>query len=214
MPDQALYLEKLATRVGLVGIVGELAEGYRQYMGEYPSPPCLACNVGQVALETGNGQSMWNWNPGNVKWAADWPGHWTMYRCNEVIGGRVEWFDPPHPQTWFRAFESCRDGMAAQVEFLASRERYQKAWHQFFLGKADAGVRALAEAGYFTTKVDAYARAVTLIYGHVLGPCSDYLAGKVPAVGEDLHDRVTQLVAESLYDPALRDLRLHEDLVA
>lgn len=215
MYDPAMLVEDVLTPLPLLGgLVPAVIEGHRSYLGDLPTPECAAVEVAQVALETGNGLKMHCFNAGNVKWSPDWAGYLCMYRCSEVIGGQVQFFTPPHPQTWFRAWLSAPEGMAAQVEFLASRDRYKKAWHQVLTGDPERAVRELGNAGYFTANVDAYARAVKNIYGHVLAVCADWLAGRPTQDDADLAARVSIFVAEAGYDPALRDLRLHEDLAA
>lgn len=213
-PSQDLFLPAQTTPLSTDQIIEFTAYGYEAYMGAPPTAPCLACNVAQISLETGNGEHMQDYNAGNVKWSQDWLGNWTMFRCNEVLNGKIEWFNPPHPQTWFRAFESGMKGMQAQIEFLAGRDRYKRAWHWFMEGNPDAAVRALATAGYFTANVDAYARAVVSIYGKVLPFCQQRLGGQPIPLAQDLRDRISGIVLSSLYDRRNRDLRLHEDLVA
>lgn len=217
--DPELFMPDLVTPLSVAELIAATCAGHRTAMGALPPAPCLAVEVAQICLETGNGQHLHRYNVGNVKWSPDWDGSWTMFRCNEVIGGQVQWFEPPADGSFlaacaFRAFGHADDGCEKQVEFLATRDRYRKAWGAIYAGKPDLAVRELAAAGYFTANVDAYAKAVTLIYGHVLDPCARQVMGMSYGVDEATRDRVASLVAESLYDPALRDLRLGEDLAA
>lgn len=152
-------------------LVTGMAAGYVRTMGGEPAPVTLAILVAQACLETGNGNSIHCYNLGNVKRAADWDGLYCQFRCNEIINGKVEWFDPPHPQTSFRAFSTAAEGCAEFVAFLATRERYAKAWHEAVHGDADTFVRELAKAGYFTAHVDSYAKAVVAITTRVLPAC-------------------------------------------
>lgn len=218
-PDPALFLPDKLTPVAVEQLIAATYFGHRTVMGAPPPAPCLAVEVAQECLETGNGQHLHWYEVGNKKWAPDWDGHWTMFRCSEVVGGKVVWFEPPPDGSFlaacaFRANLSAEDGCAEQVKFLATRDRYRKAWGLIYAGKADAAVRELGRAGYFTANVDAYARAVLLIYGHLLEPCAAYVAGRSLVLDPELRGRVEGLVLESLYDPALRDLRLGEDLAA
>lgn len=212
LPEQ--FVPDLLTPLTTDELIDCTADGYSVVMGADPSPQCLAVLVAQMCLETGNGQKLHRYNVGNVKWSPDWDGLWTQFRCSEVISGKVVWFDPPNIATTFRAFATGPQGCGKQVEFLATRDRYKFAWHQIQQGKADAAVRELAKAGYFTANVDAYARTVVLIYGHILEPCANLLDDRAHGIDDQLRQRVTDLVLESLYDPALRDLRLGEDLAA
>lgn len=157
-------------------LIAGMLGGYETNMGSRPSAKHLACLVAQACLETGNGRSMHCWNLGNVKAAKDWDGLVCMYRCNEIINGKVEWFTPPHPQTRFRAFLSLADGCAEFVGFLANRERYRQAWSRAFAGDASGFVLALGAAGYFTANVETYRRAVQSIASRVELACARALA--------------------------------------
>lgn len=214
MSIEDMCVSDLLTPMTIPEIISATADGYRSTMGTFPPAPTLSVITAQECLESGNGKSLHRYAFGNVKWSADWEGLYCMYRCNEIIGGQVKWFDPPNRTTWFRAFLTAAEGTREQVTFLATRDRYRAAWHQIYLGKADAAVRALGAAGYFTANVDAYAKAVVLISGHVLQACADCVTGKEPGLDDTTIAHVEGLVLESLYDPANRDLRLHEDLAA
>jgi hypothetical protein len=92
--------------------------------GVDPSKECLALLVAQSALETGRWRSIHCFNFGNVKASNDYTGKYCQFRCNEVINGKVQWFDPPHPQTSFRAFDSVDSGAIDHLRFLSTRPRY------------------------------------------------------------------------------------------
>lgn len=211
MENLATLVPAQKTQVSVEEMIDAYAQGHEATMGQEPPPPCLSVEVAHACLECGNGQELWNFDFGNVKWSPGWDGLYCKRRCNEIIGGKVRWFDPvadaDNPACWFRAFEDAAQGAKKQVEFLATTDRYREAWTNIYKGRADAAVRALGKAGYFTANVDAYAKAVVLISGHLLEPCARYLSGQHYGLGIDLVERLQYLVVESLYDPALRDLR-------
>ena len=234
-PDKSLLVVARDTPVTIPEMILGYADGHSKVMGQDPTPQCLAVEVAHGCLEAGNGKKLKNFALGNVKWSPDWDGWWCMYACDEravpvvaqawlkdpraylksddnADGTWTVGFKPDHPQTRFRAFPSLAKGAEEQVKFFL-RDRYREAWRQCYGGHADAFVRALGKAGYFTANVDTYAKAVVLISASLLEPCSNALLGRHHPLGDDLVARVDTLVTESLYDPARRDLRLVEDLV-
>lgn len=180
------------------------AYAHLKVMGQLPTPGALACFVAQSALETGNWQHMKNYNFGNIKPPTDWDGDVTMFRCNELIRGKYEWFDPPHPQTRFVAFKDAAEGAAYQLTFLATRERYEFAWHWACAGSPDPFVRALHMAGYFTAKVEPYVRAVVAIWHKLLEPCAAWLRGDGHLIDDELREHVGAVVALTLFDARMR----------
>lgn len=155
-----LFLDDVLTPLPAADAMRAIREAYRRLLGEWPAARALAVLYAQCVLETGHFRSMHRFNFGNVKRGNDWPGYWTAFRCNEIIGGRVQWFDPPHPQTHFRAFRTAEDGAADHLEFLVTRERYRDAWGEAYAGNAEGFSRALAKAGYYTADVEKYTSAV------------------------------------------------------
>jgi hypothetical protein len=132
--------------------------------GTEPTRECLALLVAQSALETGRWKSIHCFNFGNIKASPTYEGFHCQFRCNEVIGGKVQWFEPPHPQCNFRAFDSVDDGATDHLRFLSTRPRYAKAWQVALSGMPLAFVEALNSAGYFTADPGPYARAVVSLW--------------------------------------------------
>ncbi len=117
---------------------------------------------GQYALECGQGSACWNWNIGNVKVRREQaeagrpfvmlPNTW------EIENGVRRVYQPPHEQTWFRAYETLSEAMVEHLAFL--RRRYASAWAHVLSGDARAFVAALKRGGYFTGDELAYANSV------------------------------------------------------
>jgi hypothetical protein len=141
---------------------------FETVVGKTPSDACLALLVAQSALESGRWKSMHCWNFGNIKASPEYSGFYCQFRCNEVIDGRVQWFDPPHPQCNFRAFRSAEGGAVDHIGFLANRRRYAEAWRIAQTGDPVAFVGALKRAGYFTADEAPYRRAVTSLFNEYL----------------------------------------------
>jgi hypothetical protein len=210
----ATLIPDMLTPLSVEEMLSALADGYSLVMGDDPSAKCLAVLGAQVCLETGNMLHVHRHNWGNVKCSADWNGFYCMFRCNEVIGGKVRWFDPPHPQTHFRAFLEAYEGAREYVRFLALRPRYRAAWSRAFHGDPDRFVLELGRAGYFTANPDTYARAVVSIAGHIRPACERILGTPDGGLSDEDRDHVSQLVAVTLWDSARGGYDHGEDRLA
>jgi len=147
---------------------------WKGVLGRDPIARALAAFVAHMMLECGaHFESLHWWNFGNEKASPSWSGRYCMYRCNEVIDGVLRWFDPPHPQTWFRAFLSAEDGAAEHLAFFAvdsnhdGKNIYAVAWTRFEAGDPEGAVRAMKAARYFTGNVEAYVKAVVSITNQI-----------------------------------------------
>lgn len=135
-----------------------LREAWKKLYGEYPSNDSLALLYAQTALETGRWRSIWCYNFGNIKRSGD--EDYCMFRCNEVINGKLEWFDPPHRQTWFRAYPSALDGAYDYICFLSQKKRYKSAWEAIKIGNPTLYSHNLKVAGYYTANETLYTKGV------------------------------------------------------
>lgn len=135
-----------------------LREAWKKLYNDYPSVECLALLWAQWALETGRGKAIHCYNFGNIKRSGD--EDYCMYRCNEVIGGKLQWFDPPHRQTHFRAYATAVDGAYDYISFLSKKTRYLKAWEQVKNGDSAAFSHELKVAGYYTADEAMYTKGV------------------------------------------------------
>lgn len=117
----------------------------------------------QYALETGRGGSCWNYNIGNVKhFEGDGYDYVMLPNTPEIINGVRVIFQPPHPQTWFRAYDSLADAMEEHLEFL--KKRYASAWHAVIEGNPAEFAQLIKARGYFTGSLDDYARALVSLH--------------------------------------------------
>jgi hypothetical protein len=125
--------------------------------------------MAQWGIETADGASMWNYNVGNVKRMKGYP-YMMLKNVPEYINGKKEYFNPPHPQTHFRAFDSLSDGVA---EYLAvMRGRFAQAWPFVENGDPEAFSNKLAnlvykkpdgteyKRSYYTAKEGDYTKAL------------------------------------------------------
>ncbi len=163
-------------------------------MGQTPAETVLALALAKSALETGRWTSIWNSNWGNVKASETYEGMYTCITLNELLKrqGKVVavWFAPEgelsgnpakggrligkpldippgHPQTRMRAFANNWDGVDQYVEFVAGK--YPNAWQALLTGSAEAYVRELKKAGYFTAVEAVYLRGVVALQREMIG---------------------------------------------
>ena len=157
------------TPLTLIEAARALCAAYRSVFSDELSRSALCCLLAQTALETGQWHAIHCYNWGNVKAGGSWLGDVCMFHCGEIIDGNEVFFDPPHPQTHFRAYPSAAAGAEAYVRFLGTAShppkpnRYQAAWDAAMAGDIESFVDELSTARYFTASVDRYrAEAVTL----------------------------------------------------
>jgi len=223
------------TPLTLEEAIEAFAEAHERCMGQLPTARTLAALVGHSALETGHWKSCHNWNFGNEKASADWTGDVVTFKCDETFDGPTAmqakrlgagailtpkpdgkvhvWLPAGHPWAYFKAFAKAADGLLQQLILLATRERYERAWHYFCLGDAYNAALSLGAAGYYTAPdKPGYSRSVASIAAKILPACTSYLAGNGHAVDDELrawtlqqalvYSTLQQSVQESDTDPA------------
>lgn len=174
------------------------------------SPEALSVLVAQSALETGNWSmdqlthlekeppTLFNYNLGNTRPAAGEDCDTCQYPGNEIIDGKVVKFAPPDPLSTFRSFQTLADGCAAQITFLANRNRYAQAWLRLLAGDPVGFVQQLKDHGYFSGDEAPYERAVRSIFLRVLPIARRVLEGEHHGVTDEDRAHVGELVALSL----------------
>ncbi|MBK9496873.1 MAG: peptidoglycan-binding protein [Xanthomonadales bacterium] len=133
--------------------------------GEHPSPESICVLLAQWALETGRGNSMWNYNLGNVK-SHQKDGDWCFFRCNEVINGKVVWFEPDHPACCFRAYPTLQQGADAYMHELHGR--FAKAWPAVISGNPTEFSKRLKASKYYTADEGKYTSTLVSLYREFL----------------------------------------------
>ena len=162
----AIYVEPALTPLSFHDAAGVL----RWALGDHNTTPSieqLSLCLAKSALETGRWQKIWNFNFGNVKAGGSYVGMYTCIRLNEVLKGKVVWFNPDsdgfavppgHPQTRMRAFANAWDGADQYVRVM--QERFRAAYDAMLTGNAAKYVGALKRTGYFTADEEPYLRGV------------------------------------------------------
>ena len=167
----------------------------------------LAIIVSQSALETGRWKSLYCNNFGNEKATSSWSGDYYMIRCNEILSdGKLHWFDPPHPQTWFRAFPDAATGAESHVRFLSQNARYSEAWHAALRGDPVAYAHALKVHGYYTASEALYTKAVVSLFNEFLPIVRSTSAAPPPPAVEPSQVRSPMSDADLLHVAPLLDL--------
>lgn len=121
--------------------------------GEHAKRESLCVLLAQWALETGHGKACWNYNLGNIK-SFQKGGEWCFFRCNEIIKGKVVWFEPDHPACCFVAYRTLNSGAEAYLDKLHTR--FAKAWPFVLAGDPAQFTIQLKAQGYFTAYLEDY----------------------------------------------------------
>jgi hypothetical protein len=152
-----LFEEARRTPTTRAELAAALERAWPSVVGGEPPPGAVRLLVAQSDIETDGWRANWNWNFGNVKRVKG--ERWTMLRgVWEILGGKKVVFQPPHPQTHFRAFPDIDAGARAFLEVL--HRRFASAWPAVLSGDPDAFAHALKKARYYTAAEADYARAL------------------------------------------------------
>jgi hypothetical protein len=168
-----------------------LREGFKLVYGKYPSDKSLAVLWAKSALETGRWKEMHCYNFGNIKkrHVPDDGHYFTMFRCGEILKGKEIFFDPPHPQTHFRAWKTPEDGAKAYIMFVGNtRGRYFPAWLKVLDGDPEGYSRELSRLGYYTASVELYTKGVVRLFNEFMSKKEELLSWKPEPLVEEHHD--------------------------
>lgn len=204
---RATYIPDRITVYEPISLAAELRSAVIAVTGNAVGDPAICVLMAQIALETGRGHAAHCANWGNVKCSDTYEGHFTTFRCNEIIGGKVEWFSPTtggfenppgHPQTRFRAYLDEAKGSLEYVAFIARpTSRYHSAWLKALAGDPAGYVHELKRHGYFTADEARYRRGVVSLVNTYKKPVYDSHALKHP----DLHGVDHQIDDATVHSP-------------
>lgn len=140
-------------------------EAWIKLFGTTPRKESIAVLYAHNYLETGGNNYFWNWNIGNIK-AIDAVGKEVEYmelaNTWEIDSKGVKHiYQPPHPQTWFRSFNSLEDGVLFYMNFLRNN-RYKVAWAAVEQGNPKLFAQLLKRQGYYTASVDSYIKLMII----------------------------------------------------
>lgn len=156
--------------------------------GEAPTKDSCGVFWAQYALETGAGGFCWNHNLFNHKVTPEQAAAGTPYMMLantwEIEGGKRVTYQPPHPATWFRSFDSFEAAMSHHIAAIRSG-RYASSWPALLAGDVVVYAAKLRERGYYTAPLSDYARL--------------------------LKTKLSQWATSSAYDDALAELETEDD---
>lgn len=154
-------LVDVLTPVTPLEVFDALRVSWQARFGTAPARSSLLVLLSQWALETGRGKSMHCYNFGNVK-SNGTSGDWCFFRCNEIIGGKVVWFEPDHPACRFRAFTTLQAGADDYLSTL--HRRFTRAWPAVVEGNPAAFSHLLRAQGYYTANEAQYTATLTALF--------------------------------------------------
>lgn len=196
-----VFVPDKITPLSVLDAAGALTSAFRHVFQRDPSRPTLLCMLAQSGLETAKWHAdHWdNWL--NAKLGKSYQGHFTAFRCNEILNGKLQWFDPYHLQTLFRA-NVPGDGkpetghaMGAEqyIRFIGTStrgagrpNRYAKAWDAFLAGDPYAAADELGAAGYYTASRELYRNGVVRLYNQF----DKELPTTLPTIPPHVHDPI------------------------
>jgi len=165
-----LYLEPQTTILSETDAAKALFIAFKNVWGAPPKRESLAILFAQTALETGRFKLMRNFNWGNIKKRLPSSDKYkfTMFRCGEIINGKQHFFDPPHPETAFRAYESAEGGAEDYISLLLNKSTFKPAWEQLIAGNPEQYSLELYKGKYYTANPTIYTSVLKKIYSQFL----------------------------------------------
>lgn len=153
-------VEPTKTKATVGELRGAIARACEKLYGSAPKE-LVDTLTAQASLETGRGQSMYNWNFGGIKGAGPM-GLTAKCHTKEVFDGKtVEIVDG------FRAYGSLDEGALDYVATL--RGRFGRSWDAAVAGDVRGFAHALKAQGYYTASEVDYTKALTALYTEAAG---------------------------------------------
>ncbi len=173
-----------------------LYNGWVKLFKYEPKPEQLAIIWSQTCLETGRFTiGFMNYNFGNIKMKYDVNAGkfkedhlFTMFATGEnlTVNGKNKyvWFEPPHYQCAFKAYETAEDGAVDYLLFLSTRDRYVDAWKQVILGNVTKYSHELKQHGYYTANEITYTAGLERLFKEFMRKKDSLLAGLPDSGGQ------------------------------
>ncbi len=156
------------TPVAVRELRAALGRAYVRVTGAPATSAVLQTLTAQASVETGRGQSMYNFNFGGVKGASP-RGQSASCLTHEVTGGQTVTV-----RQSFRAYASLDEGAEDYVRLMVTR--FGGAMPSAATGNLDSFAHALKQAGYYTASESDYAAALKGASGELpASPCSPVL---------------------------------------
>jgi hypothetical protein len=158
--------ENKQTLINELDLTCAFLKAWHKKFAFYPEKKQICVLLSQVYLETGRTKFCWNYNLGNIKKTDNDPYDYYFVKCNEIINGKVVWFDKPDKAARFVSFASLDEG----VEFYLDKlyKRFGGAWDFVIAGDADGFSRKLKKLNYYTADVEQYTKGIVSIYNEIM----------------------------------------------
>ena len=162
-------------------LVAALRGAYLAQLGIAPRDSTAAVLLAQVALETGHGARVVQWNVGNFKRGLTTD--WCSFATTEILGGVTQ-----HMTCDFSAWPDLQSGVSDWIRALYTH--WPEAWAAAVAGDSAAFAHGLRERGYYTAAEADYAAGLATWQRHYLRllaeqpepPRVDEVPGLSPAV--------------------------------
>lgn len=194
-------LPDVLTHIDPSELAHALVTAWRSLFGATPRRESILVLLAQSALETGRWKSCHAYNLGNAKHVPNDGRDFTYFRCNEILDGKVVWFNPPHPACCFRAFRSLGDGALDYLSMM--RRNFHSAWPFVEAGDPRGFVRALKAAHYFTAALAPYEASVVSIFSQYGASLHFEIKPDDQPIDDETRERTMGLVARTLKEMTL-----------
>jgi flagellum-specific peptidoglycan hydrolase FlgJ len=165
------FVENQLTKLSPEQAASALSEGYKLITGSKPTQAVLSLLLGQTALETGNWQSMHNYNFGNVRGVSP-DGLFTSFRAGEVEGGKEVFYEAGDPRNKFRAYQDVISGAADYIRALRDKPHW---WNGLQSGTVEGFIAGLTTyPAYFTANAAQYSRVLSDRMSHYTALAKQY----------------------------------------
>jgi hypothetical protein len=219
-------LPAIKTKVSREQMIYALYRAWLNLLQEAPKIQSILLLAAHGSLETGNYQSMWCYNIGNIKSLKNDGRDFCYYSCNELVkleyarklvaesgsaGGAAVitgtkdnalvwvWFHPKHWGCRFRAFKSLEEGAIDYLTFLKNRyAKFPEVWQSIIDANPQLYCHLLRQYGYYTADQTAYTKGVVSLFNEFSKLKID--TDNLPALSEDQANKIANLVALTLQE--------------
>lgn len=155
-------LPDLCTAVTPAQVYAALRDACAPVLGTSLARESLLVLLSQWACETARGKAMHRFNLGNIKHVPGDGHDYSQFRCDEIIGGKTVWFDPPNPGCSFRAYATLDAGAVDYLTLL--HKHFAGAWPDVVKGDTLDFAKDLYAEHYFTASPALYAASLHGLY--------------------------------------------------
>lgn len=218
-----------STILGRQQIADALKDAYRKLFGKDPTLEVLGTGWSQVALETGGGSRMNNYNFGNITTTGEESNYWVF----KQEAGMQE-FDPSGKdikliELRFKSYNSPEEGATDYWRLLA--RKYPKALEWFGTGNVLNSALELGDSGYYTASKIRYSDSMVGVFDKFMktmgpsqgldsaptaspvGPKPEYAKFREGSPEQDIPEEIASVVSQytikqapAIYDDLMRSL--------